>query len=41
MVRLFDASATDAKPPAVIGIDRVVSDPTTNTVFAESNDLLE
>jgi len=41
LVRLFDASAPDIKPPVIIGINQTVWDPMTNTLYAESNEVLE
>jgi hypothetical protein len=41
LVRLFDAAVPDLKPPVVIGINQIVWDSATNTLYAESNELLE
>jgi hypothetical protein len=41
LVRLFDASAADVKPPANVGINQIVWDPACNALYAESNELLE
>jgi hypothetical protein len=41
LVRLFDAATPDFKPPVTIGINQIVIDSATNTLYAEANETLE